>query len=131
MAILDLFKLDGKVAIVTGGARGLGQGLALAMAEAGADVVTVDVLEQNETKAKVEALGRKCETVIADLSKTGDIPKIIDAGVGAFGHIDILFNNAGSFGGRIWSISRRRTGMTSSISTSGRCFSCRRRWRSR
>src|SRR5262245_18084814 len=95
MAILDLFKLDGKVAIVTGAARGLGQGLACAMAEAGADVVSVDVLEQSETKAKIAALGRKCETVIADLSKTADIPKIIEAGVKAFGHIDILFNNAG------------------------------------
>ena len=95
MSILDLFKLNGKVAIVTGAARGLGQGLALGMAEAGADVVTVDVLEQSETKAKIEALGRKCVTVIADLSKTADIPKIIDAGVNAFGHIDILFNNAG------------------------------------
>jgi 2-deoxy-D-gluconate 3-dehydrogenase len=95
MAILDMFKLDDKVAIVTGAARGLGQGLALGMAEAGADIVSVDVLDQAETKQKVEALGRKCTTVIADLSKTNDIPKIIDAGVNAFGHIDILFNNAG------------------------------------
>jgi 2-deoxy-D-gluconate 3-dehydrogenase len=95
MPILDLFKLDGKVAIVTGAARGLGQGLSLAMAEAGADVVSVDVLDQAETKAKVEALGRKCATVVADLSKTHDIPRIIDAGVSNFGHIDILFNNAG------------------------------------
>jgi 2-deoxy-D-gluconate 3-dehydrogenase len=69
--------------------------LALAMAEAGADVVSVDVLEQAETKAKVEALGRRCVTVTADLSKTHDIPKIIEASVNAFGHIDILFNNAG------------------------------------
>jgi 2-deoxy-D-gluconate 3-dehydrogenase len=95
MAILDMFKLDGKVAIVTGAARGLGQGLALGMAEAGADIVSVDVLDQAETKQKVETLGRKCVTVIADLSKTVDIPRIIDAGVSAFGHVDILFNNAG------------------------------------
>lgn len=95
MAILDMFKLDGKVVIVTGAARGLGQGLALGMAEAGADIVSVDVLDQAETRQKVEALGRKCVTVIADLSKTADIPKIVEAGVSAFGHIDILFNNAG------------------------------------
>ena len=57
--------------------------------------MTVDVLEQAEIKAKIEALGRKCVNVIADLSKTTDIPKIIEAGVKAFGHIDILFNNAG------------------------------------
>ena len=95
MPILDMFKLTGKVAIVTGAARGLGQGLALGMAEAGADIVSVDVLDQAETKQKVEALGRKCTTVIADLSSTKDIPRIIDAGLSAFGHIDILFNNAG------------------------------------
>lgn len=95
MGILDSFKLDGKVAIITGGARGLGQGLALAMAEAGADVATVDVLEQTETKQKVEALGRKCTTIVADLSKTTDIPRIIDTTLKTLGRIDILFNNAG------------------------------------
>src|ERR1035438_1231208 len=95
MSILDSFKLDGKVAIVTGAARGLGQGLSLAMAEAGADVATVDVLEQSETNAKVEKLGRRCVNIIADLSKTTDIPRIIETTVQAFGHIDILFNNAG------------------------------------
>jgi len=95
MAILDLFKLNGKVAIITGAARGLGQGLALAMAEAGADVVTVDVLEQAETKAKVEALGRRCATVVADLSTTKDIPRIIETAVSKLGRVDILFNNAG------------------------------------
>jgi 2-deoxy-D-gluconate 3-dehydrogenase len=95
MAILDLFKLNGKVAIVTGAARGLGQGLSLAMAEAGADVVAVDLLEQADTRAKVEALGRRCATVQADLSKTSEIPKIIETALKTFGHIDILFNNAG------------------------------------
>ncbi len=95
MSILDQFKLNGKVAIITGAARGLGQGLALGLAEAGADIVTVDVLEQSDTKAKVEALGRQCATVVADLSKTSEIPKIIDTALAAFGHIDILFNNAG------------------------------------
>jgi 2-dehydro-3-deoxy-D-gluconate 5-dehydrogenase len=95
MSILDLFKLNGKVAIVTGAARGLGQGLALAMAEAGADVATVDVLPQTETKAKVEALGRKCATIVADLSKTTDIPRIVDTTLKTLGRIDILFNNAG------------------------------------
>lgn len=95
MGILDSFKLNGKVAIVTGAARGLGQGLALAMAEGGADVATVDVIAQEETKAKVEALGRKCVTIRADLSKTTDIPRIIDTTVKGLGRIDILFNNAG------------------------------------
>ncbi len=95
MAVLDLFKLNGKVALVTGAARGLGQGLALAMAEAGADVATVDVLEQAETKAKVEALGRRCTTLVADLSTTEDIARIVDTTLKTLGRIDILFNNAG------------------------------------
>ena len=73
----------------------MGQGLALAMAEAGADVATVDVIEQSETKSKIEALGRKCTTIQADLSKTADIPRIIDTTVKTLGRLDILFNNAG------------------------------------
>ncbi len=95
MGILDLFRLDGKVALVTGGARGLGQGLAMAMAEAGADVVTVDVLEQGETKSKVESLGRKCVTIVADLAKLAEVPRIMEVVIGHFGRLDILFNNAG------------------------------------
>jgi 2-deoxy-D-gluconate 3-dehydrogenase len=95
MGILDSFKLNGKVAVVTGAARGLGQGLALAMAEGGADVATVDVIEQSETKSKIESLGRKCTTIQADLSRTADIPRIIDTTVKTLGRLDILFNNAG------------------------------------
>jgi 2-deoxy-D-gluconate 3-dehydrogenase len=95
MSILDLFKLDGKVAIVTGAGRGLGQGLALGLAEAGADIAAVDVIDQAETKAAVEKLGRRCEPVKADLSKSESVQGIVDQTLAAFGHIDILFNNAG------------------------------------
>jgi 2-deoxy-D-gluconate 3-dehydrogenase len=95
MGILDLFKLDGKAAIVTGGARGLGQGLALGLAEAGADVAVVDVLDTAETCAKIKERGRKSVGITADLSKTIDIPRIIETTVSALGHIDILCNNAG------------------------------------
>jgi 2-deoxy-D-gluconate 3-dehydrogenase len=95
MCILDHFKLTGKVAIVTGAARGLGQGLALAMAEAGADVATVDILEQTETQGQIEALGRKCVSIVADLSRTAEVPRIVDTTVQKLGRIDILFNNAG------------------------------------
>ena len=95
MAILDIFKLDGKVAIVTGAGRGLGQGLAFGLAEAGADIAAVDVLDQSETKAGVEKRRRRCATVKADLSKADCVPHIVDATLAAFGHIDILFNNAG------------------------------------
>ena len=95
MAVLDLFKLDGKVAIVTGAGRGLGQGLAFALAEAGADVAVVDVIDQTETRAGIEQRGRRCVAITADLSGTAGIPKIIDTTVQKLGHIDILFNNAG------------------------------------
>ncbi|MGD0769749.1 MAG: 2-dehydro-3-deoxy-D-gluconate 5-dehydrogenase KduD [Tepidisphaeraceae bacterium] len=95
MGILDQFKLDGKVAIVTGAARGLGQGLALALAEAGADIATVDLIDQDETRSKIEAMHRRCTTIQADLSKTAVIPNIIDSTVKSLGRIDILFNNAG------------------------------------
>ncbi len=93
--ILDQFKLDGKVAIVTGSSRGLGQGIALGLAEAGADIALVDILDMAESKAKVEALGRKCIAITADLSKKESVDTIINATVEQMGGIDILFNNAG------------------------------------
>ncbi len=93
--ILDQFKLDGKVAIVTGGSRGLGQGMALGLAEAGADIALVDILDMTESKAKIEALGRKCIGITADLSKKESVDTIVNATVGQMGGIDILFNNAG------------------------------------
>ena len=93
--ILDQFKLDGKVAIVTGAARGLGQGMALGLAEAGADIALVDILDMTESKAKIEAIGRKCIGITADLSKKESVDTIVNATVEQMGGIDILFNNAG------------------------------------
>ena len=93
--ILDQFKLDGKIAIVTGAARGLGQGMALGLAEAGADIALVDILDMAESKAQIEALGRKCIAITADLSKKESVDTIVNATVEQMGGIDILFNNAG------------------------------------
>lgn len=94
--ILDRFRLDGRVAIITGAARGLGQGMAVGLAEAGADIVAVDVLSPlAETRQLVEAAGRRFVEVKADLSTTADIPRILGAAKDAFGHHDILINNAG------------------------------------
>lgn len=93
--ILDQFKLDGKVAVVTGAARGLGRGMAVGLAEAGADVALVDILDMAESKAQIEALGRKCIAVEADLSKKESVETIVSATVEQLGGIDILFNNAG------------------------------------
>ena len=93
--ILDQFKLDGKVAVVTGAARGLGQGIALGLAEAGADLVAVDVLGTEDTVAKVRALGRRAVGVAANLMGTDDIPRILATAVRELGGVDILVNNAG------------------------------------
>ncbi len=93
--ILDKFKLDGKKTVVTGAARGLGQGMALGLAEAGADVAVVDVLDLADSKAKIEALGRRCAAIHADLSRAESVPGIIESTVQQLGGIDILVNNAG------------------------------------
>ena len=93
--ILDKFKLNGKVAIVTGAARGLGQGYALGLAEAGADIAAVDVIGLEDTLAKVRALGRRACGITANLMVTTDIPRIVETAVKELGGIDILVNNAG------------------------------------
>ena len=94
--ILDQFKLDGKVAIVTGAGRGIGQAYALGLAEAGADIAIVDVIDMSETAEKVKALGRKALCIKADLAKgEKESPKIVAKVVKALGRVDILVNNAG------------------------------------
>lgn len=93
--VLDLFKLDGKVAVVTGANTGLGQGMAVALAEAGAKVVGVARRSCDETKSLIEQSGGSFAEVIADLSNMEAIPKIISEAVQAFGRVDILVNNAG------------------------------------
>lgn len=93
--ILDQFRLNGKVAIVTGASRGLGQGMALALAEAGADIVAVDVLSTEETKQQIQALGRKCECVSANLSDRKAIDQVITSARQHFASVDILVNCAG------------------------------------
>lgn len=93
--ILDNFNLEGKVAIVTGASTGLGQGITLGLAEAGAHVVGVDYVEMPETQEKVEALGKKFVGIVANLLSTDPVPEIIEKAVATFGKVDILVNNAG------------------------------------
>ena len=94
--ILDQFKLDGKVAVVTGAGRGIGQAYALGLAEAGADIAVVDVIDMDETITKVKALGRKAIGIKADLSKGDEeAPRIVAEVVKELGSLDILVNNAG------------------------------------
>jgi 2-deoxy-D-gluconate 3-dehydrogenase len=93
--ILDKFKLDGKVAVVTGAARGLGQGMATALAEAGADLSLVDVIDCAETLGRIKKLGRKAVAIQIDLCAAGAPQKVVDQTVAGLGRLDILVNNAG------------------------------------
>jgi NAD(P)-dependent dehydrogenase (short-subunit alcohol dehydrogenase family) len=97
VSVLDLFRLDGKVAIVTGASSGLGVAFAKALAEAGADVALgarrADRLQ--DTRGLVEAAGQRAVTVATDVAKPEDCQALVDAAMQEFGHVDILINNAG------------------------------------
>lgn len=94
-SILEKFKLNGKVAIVTGASRGLGQGMALALADAGADIVAIDVLPMEDTEKQVKAMGRKCVTIVGNLGDRKTIPGLIETARKSFASLDILVNCAG------------------------------------
>lgn len=89
------FDLSGKIAIVTGSNTGLGEGMALALAQAGCDIVGVCRAGPADTPARVEALGRRYVDVRADLGSIAPVEDIVRAAVEACGRIDILVNNAG------------------------------------
>ena len=96
-SVLDQFSLAGKVAIVTGASSGLGVAFAEGFAQAGADVAIcarrVEKLEQ--TKERVEALGRRCIAVPADVANPDDCTRVVETTVQELGKVDVLVNNAG------------------------------------
>jgi 2-deoxy-D-gluconate 3-dehydrogenase len=96
MNVLKQFDLSGKVAIVTSGARGLGRQAALALAEAGADVVICGrSTDGTPTSHGIQAMGRRSFFAKVDVTKSAEIEPFVDDVIGRFGKIDILVNNAG------------------------------------
>jgi 2-deoxy-D-gluconate 3-dehydrogenase len=95
--ILDAFRLDNRVALVTGAGQGLGQAMAIALAEAGADIVALDRRESEQTGQAVMALGRRFKSIVCDLRQATvvELHQIVAQVVAELGRLDILVNNAG------------------------------------
>jgi 2-dehydro-3-deoxy-D-gluconate 5-dehydrogenase len=91
----SIFSLEGKVALVTGANTGLGQGIALALAEAGADIAAAGIVPADDTGAKIKAMGRKFIDINANLGSVEPVERIVAETVAALGGLDILVNNAG------------------------------------
>ncbi|MDP1818588.1 MAG: 3-oxoacyl-ACP reductase family protein [Acidimicrobiales bacterium] len=91
-------KLEGKVAIVTGGARNIGREYCLGMAREGADVIVADIREPDQTVKEVEELGRKALGIHVDVSEADSVQNMVDETLAAFGRIDVLVNNAALYG---------------------------------
>jgi 2-deoxy-D-gluconate 3-dehydrogenase len=97
VGVLDDFSLDGKVALVTGAARGLGQGIAVGLAEAGADVAALDIVSLDETGEIIQNEGRRLHAINVDLLESDAqlAADVVEECVSSLGRLDILVNNAG------------------------------------
>lgn len=108
--ILDLFRVPGQVAIVTGAGRGIGAATAIALAEAGADVV-ISARSENQLHVvaeKIRALGSRVLVVPADLSEPGEAESLAHTAAGALGRVDIVVNNVGGAPPRDFLNTKRR-----------------------
>jgi NAD(P)-dependent dehydrogenase (short-subunit alcohol dehydrogenase family) len=97
VTVLDAFRLDGQVAVVTGSTRGIGRSAAIALAEAGADVLVTgrDASAATEVVDHIRRIGRRAHAVVVDLTEPGAPETIIDAALTELGGVDVLVNNAG------------------------------------
>jgi len=98
MNVMSRFDLTGRTAVVTGATRGLGRAFARALAEAGADIVAVGRDETAAAKVEQELadIGRRSQTVIADVTSRSEVERVLAAAVDQFGAVDVLVNNAGT-----------------------------------
>ena len=91
-----LFDLTGRIAVVTGSSRGIGKSSAIALAEAGADIILIQRdVNNTATKQDIEKLGRRCGMIECNMRDSERVKEVVGEAVGIFGHIDILVNNAG------------------------------------
>jgi 3-oxoacyl-[acyl-carrier protein] reductase len=119
-------KLNGKVAIITGAARGIGQATAELFAKEGADVVVADVADGTETVNKVKAAGRKGLYVKCDVSKPDEVNKMAEAAIKEFKKVDILVNNAGILRDKImWNMTEQEWDLVINVNLKG-CWNCMR-----
>ena len=98
MNVMSQFDLTGRTAVVTGATRGLGRAFARALAEAGADIVAVgrDEVAAAEVEQELADIGRRSQTVIADITSRPEVEGVLAAAVAQFGAVDVLVNNAGT-----------------------------------
>jgi NAD(P)-dependent dehydrogenase (short-subunit alcohol dehydrogenase family) len=98
VSVIDRFDLTGRTALVTGATRGLGHAFAIALAEAGADIVVHgrDAEAAAAVAAEIEGLGRKAHVVLGDLTDSASVQTVVDQATAAAGQIDVLINNAGA-----------------------------------
>ena len=95
MAVKELFNLDGKTALITGSARGLGKEIAIGLAQYGASLVLADIAQPEKTKEEVEDKGARCIAIQTDISDEAQVERLADIAALEYGKVDILVNNAG------------------------------------